>query len=433
MFKNQGSTIQVNKKVNANHDPPIQKRKHVTSDVGIGGMPKDMSQGRIFPVEGNEKTDNHANANRRCNNTSFKEEKKDFVMTPDPTNPLKFVIRRWPIEIKQELDLHHSGYQDESGCEGSSTKTDHDMSLSKKQPTLASGSNTGSAVFTNDSFANASQTSGHNTIDQMWRREVPSQFQNSFNPNSGRPMITTSLANPTTFNQTKINSKFGHSVINQQTINTAIRYPISIIKPAAKKVVINAIVTKSSPWQILNNPSMNEVSRGQGLINQSPKKFLIKPAILNPIVSHNLLNTSSKYVDFSETQLNSTKGAFPQPSIGHQSMNQTEVKTETKEELILTEVKQEPCDDFWSSAIPPSQSEIELDAILRRELIKRELLPFDVQEKLEMLKNNEKPSPPPCGCIQAGDSKLIVTYHNSGRTTYLINVLESYIIMLALY
>ena len=72
MFKNQGSTIQVNKKVNANHDPPIQKRKHVTSDVGIGGMPKDMSQGRIFPVEGNEKTDNHANANRQCNNTSFK-------------------------------------------------------------------------------------------------------------------------------------------------------------------------------------------------------------------------------------------------------------------------------------------------------------------------------------------------------------------------
>ena len=63
---------------------------------------------------------------------------------------------------------------------------------------------------------------------------------------------------------------------------------------------------------------------------------------------------------------------------------------------MLTEVKQEPTDDYWP-ALPSLPSEIEIDQILRLD-IKREALPFEVQERLEILKNNDRPVPPPCGC-----------------------------------
>ena len=47
---------------------------------------------------------------------------------------------------------------------------------------------------------------------------------------------------------------------------------------------------------------------------------------------------------------------------------------------MLSEVKQEPTDDYWP-ALPSLPSEIEIDQILRQD-IKREALPFEVQERL---------------------------------------------------
>jgi hypothetical protein len=82
-------------------------------------------------------------------------------------------------------------------------------------------------------------------------------------------------------------------------------------------------------------------------------------------------------------------------TLGSGLLPTTEIKTEIKEEV---EVKQEPFDDYWPE-IPASQSNVGLDQILRKD-IKRECLPFEVQEKLQMLMINEKPVPPPCGCIQ---------------------------------
>ena len=119
--------------------------------------------------------------------------------------------------------------------------------------------------------------------------------------------------------------------------------------------------------------------------NSGPTAPTLSPSLILP--QQGLIRQSNLFSPFpQQTQIPS----LPTPNLPFQ------IKTEIKEEPMLTEVKQEPTDDYWP-ALPSLPSEIEIDQILRQD-IKREALPFEVQERLEILKNNDRPVPPPCGC-----------------------------------
>jgi hypothetical protein len=80
------------------------------------------------------------------------------------------------------------------------------------------------------------------------------------------------------------------------------------------------------------------------------------------------------------------------------------IKSEPVEEKF--ELKPETGEDIWPMVVS-SQTNVHIDELLRKG-IKREALPFEMQDLLQMLLNNEKPVQPPCGCLQIGQSKLFL-------------------------
>ena len=387
------------------------------------------------------------------------EMKKDYVMILNQNNPLKFVIKRSQTEIKQEPGLHDSGYQE--GNENADPEQHRDLSLSQNQSTLMSDSSFTASDHNKASFVNPHQASFNYISKRLLSQNVANL---SFNSKFRQTKITPTLSDPTINH-----SAFGRSMFNQHlgkqkpmfnqhlgkqkpmfnqhpgtqrptmilrkiVMGNPTTKQINTINPASPKIVIQRI-PNSGP--IVKNPPIgnrsNTITMSQALSNQKSKMFVITPSVLKLIPKHNLINTStsnvtnpdlftaaSKNVFFNQAQTKPATATSPNPSFNTLTMKQ-EIKTEIKEEHMLTAmkqeplltamkqepmltaVKQEPYDDYWP-VIPQSQSEVELDAILRRD-IKKELLPFDIQEKLELLKLNEKPNPPPCGCIQTGASK----------------------------
>lgn len=80
------------------------------------------------------------------------------------------------------------------------------------------------------------------------------------------------------------------------------------------------------------------------------------------------------------------------------------IKSEPVEEKF--EFKPETGEDIWPM-VASSQTKVHIDELLRKG-IKREALPFEMQDFLQMLLNNVKPMQPPCGCLQIGQSKLFL-------------------------
>ena len=100
----------------------------------------------------------------------------------------------------------------------------------------------------------------------------------------------------------------------------------------------------------------------------------------------------------------------------------TTIKSEPVEERF--EFKPETGEDIWP-LVAPSQTLLNIDEILRNG-IKREILPFDMQDRLQMLMNNEKPVQPPCGCLQIGQSKLLYLIY----LTSLLYISQLFILLL---
>lgn len=139
--------------------------------------------------------------------------------------------------------------------------------------------------------------------------------------------------------------------------------------------------------QLCNSRRNSSASAQPNILNQMWKKEAPTPfqSSFNP--------ASSTPTTLSILPTTSVSPTFPIPVASQQDLP-FEIKTEIK-----TEIKEEP-DDFWPD-LPANSSQVQLDEILRGD-IKREMLSFEEQERLQMLMNNVAPVPPPCGCIQVG-------------------------------
>lgn len=149
---------------------------------------------------------------------------------------------------------------------------------------------------------------------------------------------------------------------------------------------------------------LSSYQRGVGSVFKKP---LVQPSMpnlnLNPESSTGLQTSFNSTSTVQPTTSISPTATYPASTFALQSNLPFEIKPEIKDE-IKTEIKDEP-EDFWpDDGLAANPSQLQLDEILRRD-IKREMLSFEEQEKLQDLMNNVAPVAPPCGCIRAGDKE----------------------------
>ena len=233
-----------------------------------------------------------------------------------------------------------------------------------------------------------------------------------------------------TFSANPIPSKRKNSMPKRVTAAAAASTTLTSVTPSLKekKFVAKALGTNPlklvikrcgpSPGEATLQPATVTGPPRQGALcvkpqqgsNPGPAKLLDMPLVepitqnqpFKPEASINLQSSLclTSQPAMSAVPTTSISPVSPAPSQLQQDLPfemKCEIKTETE---IKTEIKEE-VDDFWPD-LPLNPSQVQLDEILRRD-IKREMLPFEEQERLQNLMNNVAPVAPPCGCIQAGN------------------------------
>jgi hypothetical protein len=197
------------------------------------------------------------------------------------------------------------------------------------------------------------------------------------------------------------------------------RQPNLISKPMLNKMMPKFVPTilgqlpnyrmstsNSSSTRLPSNevPSTIEINKQSNVIS--------KP-ILNEIIPKMPSSQMSSSIP-SSTNVDPKAELISKAELEPKSEIEPKTEIEPKSELepkteIKTEIKEEPFDDSWPE-ISPFLNEIEIGSILRKG-INWKSLPTEKQEKLKTIMNNEKPFPPPCGCIQMGQSKFFSLKH----------------------
>ncbi len=146
------------------------------------------------------------------------------------------------------------------------------------------------------------------------------------------------------------------------------------------------------------------------------------PAVVNKLMNSQISAASTltseedtANLKWKDNVTNTFQNAFSPPQNLQNGVNPLQNGVSALQNSLLATIKSEPGEegfeageDIWPM-VATFQTHLHIDEILRKG-IKREILPFEMQDRLMMLMYNKKEVQPPCGCLQIGQSNLNIFF-----------------------